>query len=237
MDLFFQPDSSQKFLSGEEAKHCTKVFRYSAGDTILITDGRGTIDEVLIQSADTNKVIYKTVRTLDLPVRNYKVIIGIAPTRKAERNEWMVEKLTELGVDEIHFFLSTHTHKESVKRVVNAERLERIAIAAMKQSKQAIKPMITFQTSLNELIASIPLPNRYIAYVSEDFPQQHLILQVAKNEDTLVLIGPEGDFSQEEIKFSFASGFKAVSLGKTRLRTETAAIAACHSIHLANEIN
>lgn len=237
MDLFFQPDNKQLFLSGEEAKHCTKVFRYSTGDSILITDGRGTIEEVTITSVETNKVFYSQLKKLTIPDRDYKVVIGVAPTRKAERNEWMVEKLTEMGVDEIRFFLSDHTHKESARRVVNAERLERIAVAAMKQSKQAIKPIITLQNSLHELVASTPVANRYIAYVSEDFSQPHLIEQVVKHKDTLVLIGPEGDFSQDEINFSFENGFKAVSLGKTRLRTETAAFAACHAVHLANEIN
>jgi 16S rRNA (uracil1498-N3)-methyltransferase len=237
MDLFFQPEPNKTFLSAEEAKHCSKVFRYTTGDSILVTDGRGCIEEAIILSADIDKVIYKPVKKLNVQSRSYRVIIGIAPTRKAERNEWMVEKLTEIGVDEIRFFLSTHTHKESVKRVVNAERLERIAIAAMKQSKQAIKPVITLQNSLNEVIKSANVAHRFIAYVSEDIPQQHLITQAQKNQDILVLIGPEGDFSREEINLSFASGFKAVSLGKTRLRTETAAVAACHCIHLANEIS
>lgn len=234
MDLFYQPTLNQHFLDGEEAKHCLKVFRYQVGDKILVTNGLGIIHEAVLSKIENGKAYYSTGDKINSPMRDYRVKIAVAPTRKAERNEWMVEKMTEMGIDEIHFFVSDHTHKESFKRVINPDRLERIVIAAMKQSGQGTKPSLCVHANLKELSQACTTSQQFIAYLTES-PTPHLVKAINKKEDSLILIGPEGDFSTDEITYAISAGFTPVSLGSTRLRTETAAIAACHSVHLANE--
>ncbi len=157
----------------------------------------------------------------------------VCPTRKAERNEWMVEKMTELGVQRINFLVSEHTHRETVNRVVNMERLHRIALSAMKQSQQYYLPEIKLFTSMKNFFEQNAAEARYIAYVADGQVNEHLAQKVMDGESVAVLIGPEGDFSPAEIQEALDHGFQPVSLGDTRLRTETAAVIACHSVHLA----
>jgi len=235
MHLFYHSDLHQNILKGEEALHCTKVMRMQVGDEFKITDGKGKIFTCEIGSFNKSEVAYKVTGTQENIKRPYSIRMFIAPTRKAERNEWMVEKMVELGIDEIHFFKSEHTHSESFKRVTNPERLTRIAIAAMKQSYQAFLPEIYIHDSIDPVLELAKDSDRFIAYVTEERESPHLSLLINKNSSSCILIGPEGDFSEDEIKTAIDKGFQPVSLGKTRLRTETAAIIACHCVHLGDQ--
>jgi 16S rRNA (uracil1498-N3)-methyltransferase len=233
MHLFYTPQPQQLYLEGEEARHCARVLRLGPGDTIGLTDGQGTLYKASLTLVSEKQVKYLLQEKLPVPARPYRVYMAVAPTRKAERNEWMVEKMCELGVDSIDFVLTEHTHKETIRRVVNAERLERIAVSAMKQSQQVVKPKLEVHPDFVKYLQTHRKTNSFIAYVTDTDVPDHLLRQVPQGGDTLVLIGPEGDFSESEIQLALELGYRPVSLGSTRLRTETAAIMACHAVHLA----
>lgn len=233
MNLFYQPDSTRHFLEDEEARHCAKVLRARIGDEIEVTDGKGTLSQGIVQEVGVKKVYYKIAETRRVPLPEHRIHMAICPTRKSERNEWMVEKMTELGVHKIQFVVSEHTHRETIGRVLNVERLHKIALSAMKQSRQYTLPEISIFSNLGEYLSQVQVPDRYIAYVTAENSPSHLLHQVSRHRPVEVLIGPEGDFSHHEITISLARGFRPVSLGSNRLRTETAAVAACHSALLA----
>ena len=236
MTIFYQPDSSKLFLEGEEAQHCLKALRMRAGDTMLVTDGRGKKTTARLTKTTQKACRYESVAMELVAPKPYRVEMAICPTRKAERNEWMVEKMTEMGVQQITFLVSEHTHRETLRRVVNLERLNRIALSAMKQSQQFYLPEIKLFSAIEDFFEQNTAQERYIAYVAEGEGHAHLVQKVAGADSITVLIGPEGDFSPSEIQQAFESGFQPVSLGDTRLRTETAAVLACHSVHLAKTL-
>lgn len=233
MNLYYQANHDSHFLEAEEARHCYKVLRARPGDAIRITDGRGRLYECVVRTVSTHRVEYEPIAIQTVSRPDYGIHMAVCPTRKAERNEWMVEKMTELGVNKIRFVVSEHTHREVIGRVLNMDRLRKIAVAAMKQSQQCYLPEFAIYSTLNEYVSQVAVPNRYIAYVTSGPMPQHLIKQVARKQDVEILIGPEGDFSETEIRMAVLAGFAAVSLGPSRLRTETAAVAACHAAHLA----
>ncbi len=230
--LFYTPGIDEGLLPESEAYHVAKVLRGRPGMTITVTDGKGAVRQAVLTEVSFRRVSFQPTGYVEVSPRPYKVRIAVAPTRKPERNEWMLEKLVEFGVDEILFIKTAHTHQESFGRVVNQDRMEKIAIAAMKQSGQFFLPEISTTLSLGELLARPRTSAGFIAYVPEKTTAPHLAKASSGAADTLVLIGPEGDFSKEEVQTALNSGFSMVSLGSTRLRTETAAIAACHSVHL-----
>jgi 16S rRNA (uracil1498-N3)-methyltransferase len=233
MHLFYLEDIHTSFLRGEEARHCSKVLRLSPRDHIELTDGKGISLIGSLKKVSNDLVEFVTLETRKIPQPAFQLHMAVCPTRKAERNEWMVEKMTEIGVQSISFVVSEHTHYETLKRVVNLERLRRITLSAMKQSRQYYLPELKLFSSLDSFLVQNKDPERYIAYVAEQEIPPHLMLKVNKGYPTSILIGPEGDFSPKELENAFASGFQAVSLGATRLRTETAAMAACQAAHLA----
>jgi 16S rRNA (uracil1498-N3)-methyltransferase len=233
MHLFYQSDQSRHYLEGEEAQHCAKVLRTRIGDEIEVTDGKGTLARGTVREVGPKKVSFIVAESRRIILPDYRIHMAICPTRKAERNEWMVEKMTELGVHKIQFVVSQHTHRETLRRVLNPDRLHKIALSAMKQSQQKFLPELTYFISFEEYLSQVQVPDRYIAYVASENIPRHLVHQIRRQQPVEILIGPEGDFSDDEIETSLALGFQPVSLGPTRLRTETAAIAACHSAILA----
>ncbi|WP_031527064.1 RsmE family RNA methyltransferase [Dyadobacter crusticola] len=236
MHIFYQPEDGIFELEEEEAKHSTKVLRLGSGDMILVTNGRGQLYKCVL-NIQGRKVGYEVIETRLIEPRPFAVNIAVAPTRKAERNEWMVEKMTEIGVERIDFIVTEHTNPETLNRVVNLGRLNRIAASAMKQSQQFYKPIITVNNRFDSFIKSVSSGTKLIAYVPDQNKVEHVFNKVKKGAGTTLLIGPEGDFSEKEIELSLEQGFTTVSLGPTRLRTETAAVAGCHAINLAQEVN
>ena len=232
MNLFYQPLRGLLELDEEESRHCTKVLRLATGDVIDVTDGSGLHQRCRI-AVGARKVSLEVIDSFNVKRRPFSIAIAVAPTRKAERNEWMVEKMTEMGVERIEFVVTEHTSREGLSRVVNMTRLNKIAVAAMKQSQQFYKPEITlvnnFNTLLKETIASVKL----IAYVPDNQLSEHVFQKIGRNQNTILLIGPEGDFSPSEVQMALDNGYVTVSLGANRLRTETAAVAGCHAINLA----
>ncbi|RRB06996.1 16S rRNA (uracil(1498)-N(3))-methyltransferase [Larkinella rosea] len=231
MQLFYQPETeSHSFLSEEESRHCVKTLRLAKDAVIDVTDGAGKRHKCVIETADPRRCSFRIVETSVEQPRPYRIHLAVAPTKNTDRLEWLVEKAVELGVDQFSFFVSQH----SERRMMKTDRLEKIAVAAMKQSLQLFKPVIDpiidFKTVLT-LLAD----QRFLAHLPENEPAGSLLKTASPGGTTLVLIGPEGDFSTNEIRQARENGFKMVTLGATRLRTETAALAACHIIHLIND--
>ena len=236
MHLFYQPESSSSQFDEEESKHIFKVLRLKDQDEIQVTNGRGLLHRCAIQ-INGKRVSYRIIETKEIARRQNKICMAVAPTRKAERNEWMVEKMTEIGVDEIAFIVTENTISEGINRIVNLTRLNRIAIAAMKQSQQYYLPNIILYSSFESFLKEQCYETKLMAYVPDHKAAKHVFSMVNSKESIVLLIGPEGDFTTEKVEFAVGEGFQTASLGPTRLRTETAAVVGCHAINLALQIN
>lgn len=234
MNLFYHPDietvDTEYDFTTEESQHIAKVLRKKTGDTINITNGKGDLFHCVItfQNQKICRFLVKNKQHFDS--KNYKISIVIAPTKNIDRMEWFVEKATELGVDEIIPIIT----EQSERKVLKTERLEKIAIAAMKQSYQFYLPEIKNITTFKEVLQTPFYGKKYIAHC-EETSRNSLLKSILKGENIQIWIGPEGDFSHQEINTCLQSGFIPVTLGNTRLRTETAGITAVHTVIIANE--
>jgi len=233
MHLFYTPDLKDSFytLDETESKHCIKVLRLNINDIIYLIDGNGGFYKAQIVDPNPKKCQVKIVESKrEFGKRNYYLHIAIAPTKNMDRIEWFIEKATEIGVDEITPVLCEH----SERKVVKTERLEKIVISAMKQSLKAYKPKINEMIHINDFIDGNFEGVKYIAHCEEN---EKILLKNAykRGNNAMILIGPEGDFSNDEIQKAKQSGYTEISLGESRLRTETAGIVACHTINLLNE--
>ena len=232
MQLFYQPEihNGVHELNKEESVHCAKVLRKQVGDIINVVDGRGTLFEVRLTEAKAKKCSFSIVGHKREPEKDFYIQIAIAPTKNIDRIEWFVEKAVEIGVDEISFFFGRHSERKSLK----LDRIERKAVAAMKQSEKYALPSINLHDSFEQLTGLIPNNCfKFIAHVDKTNPL-HLMDAAIKGDRYCVFIGPEGDFSPEELEFAKSHKFTPVSLGPSRLRTETAGVVACHSLNLLN---
>lgn len=232
MILFYAPDiiDSTYSLSEEESKHCQRVLRLQAGDTIHLTNGQGTLFEARIFNATSRQVSVEIVKKLEhFGKRPYRLHLAVAPTKNTDRFEWFLEKSTEIGIDEITPLICEH----SERRHLRTDRLEKIITAAMKQSLKAYHPKLNQPFAFKDFLKERHPGQLFIAHLQEDnpIPLQNLY---QRGNDTIIMIGPEGDFSPEEIKQANQSGYQIVSLGNSRLRTETAAIVACHTVLMLN---
>lgn len=233
MFLFYAPEIKEDIYvpDEQESKHIAKVLRLSQGDIVFLTDGKGKLFKAEIIDPNIKKCSVKVIdKQEEYGKRNFHLHLAVAPTKNISRYEWFIEKATELGIDEITPLIC----ENSERKVVKHERLEKIAVAAMKQSLKAYLPVIHKAMNFKDFIKQKNTGQQFIAYV--DFSVSLLLKNAYKNGgDCTILTGPEGDFSMEEIKMAKEAGFVPISLGKNRLRTETAAIAACHTINLINE--
>jgi 16S rRNA (uracil1498-N3)-methyltransferase len=233
MQLFYVPNISgaEIVLDETESKHAARVLRLQNGSRVQVVDGTGGFYEAEINDANPKKCRLSIINsTLELGKRDFHLHIAIAPTKNIDRFEWFLEKATEIGIDEITPLLTSR----SERKTVNTERLGKILVSAMKQSLKAYLPRLNKLTKIKELIVSNKTETKYIAYCNE-IQKINLKDLATKGKDTLILIGPEGDFSPDEIQLAIENTFKVVSLGAARLRTETAGIVACHIVNLAND--
>lgn len=225
MQLFYSPDITPPLytLSEEESGHCVRVLRLKEGDSLHITDGKGTLYRAEVEDAHPKRCTIRIVEEhREWEKRPYSLTVAVAPTKNIDRIEWFVEKATECGIDRIVPILCDH----SERKVIKGERLEKIAISAMKQSLKAYLPTIEPLTPIRTLLEEEFDGVRLIAHCEEDMERIFMGELIDKGDNVMVLIGPEGDFSKEEIEAARKAGFKEVTLGKERLRTETAALAA-----------
>jgi 16S rRNA (uracil1498-N3)-methyltransferase len=230
VNLFYQPLVSEGtyYLDEEESRHCIKVLRKHAGETINLTDGKGSFYEAVIKKADTSQCTFEIVRHTPEKSKTFTIHVGISPTKNTDRIEWFVEKSVEIGIDEITLIECKNSERAHVK----LQRLQKVAISAMKQSVKATLPKINAITAFDEIVKA-NVPQKFIAHVDITNPV-HLINVVRPGSSYLVLVGPEGDFTTAELESAKNQNFIKVSLGESRLRTETAGVAACHILSLVN---
>lgn len=236
MNLFFNQNISetdhQIVFDKEESRHISKVLRKKLGDTLYTTNGQGVIFTSEISSVTPKRSIANIIDITKAPTPSYKLHMAVAPTKNNDRFEWFLEKATEIGVSSVYPIICDH----SERKIIKLERFHKIVQSAMKQSLKSYLPVIHPLQTFKGVLATFEDASisKVIAHC-EDVPKKHLIHSIAPKEDILILIGPEGDFSLTEIELASNQGFKEVGLGDSRLRTETAAIAACHTISLINE--
>lgn len=233
MNLFYAPEIRGKsyYLPEDESKHVVKVLRLVAGDSISLTDGKGGWYTAKIIGNNPRRCELEIIEEVtDFGKRDYKLSIAIAPTKSIDRFEWFLEKCTEIGIDSIYPVICAR----SERKIIKPERLNRVITAAMKQSLKAYHPVLHQQMSFQDIINLDFTGQKFIAYCGDGKRDLLQRMAVAQNE-ILILIGPEGDFTPDETDLAESSGFKGISLGDSRLRTETAGIAACHTIALINQ--
>ncbi len=235
MIQFYAPEISMDHaLPQSDSQHCVKVLRMKAGDIAEVVDGKGRRYKCRITDANPKKCLVEILEEscMALPWKK-SLTLAVAPTKQIDRMEWMVEKLTEIGVDCIVPLLCAHSERKEIK----TERLEKIAVAAMKQSLKAFVPRIWPMTPFKEAILKMQAGQKFILHCDSETIREQLCDRYSPATDAIMLIGPEGDFSKEEIALALEAGYASATLGENRLRTETAAVAACHTCHVINQIN
>jgi 16S rRNA (uracil1498-N3)-methyltransferase len=235
MEIFYcaEPSNGIRYLNEEESRHCIKVLRHHPGDEIVIVDGNGNwFESKLDENANEKKCSFQVLRErINYHKRNYKLHIAISPTKQSDRFEWFLEKATEMGVDEITPVICQRT--ERVK--MNLLRMEKILISAMKQSLQAYLPKLFEPVLFKNFIENKnTFDQRFIASCNLE-NRIEISSLIKKNKSSIILIGPEGDFTDEETDLASQNNFTAVSLGENRLRTETAGVAACVTFAMLNK--
>ncbi|SDL04249.1 16S rRNA (uracil1498-N3)-methyltransferase [Catalinimonas alkaloidigena] len=232
MPLFFAPDFAvDPRLPADESYHAVKVLRLRAADPVEVVDGKGTWYQARVQEAHPKACRLEVLAQRQVAERPYRLHVALAPTKSIDRTEWFVEKAVELGVDEITPLLVARSERRQLKE----ERLQRIAISAMKQSQRATLPRLNPLTPLPSFWETVPPDaQRFVAHLEEG-RRQALRELIAPRRHYVVLVGPEGDFTPDEIAAARQENFLPVTLGDFRLRTETAGIAVCHTVALLHE--
>ncbi len=233
MHLFYTPDiqGNQYTLIETESKHAVRVLRLGNGDFINLIDGNGHFFEAEIIDANPKRCLVEVKNKVnEFGKRSHYLHLAVAPTKNIDRFEWFLEKATEIGIDEITPILCDH----SERKVIKNERLEKVIVSAMKQSLKAYLPKLNPLTPLHELLESPFEGKKFIAHCYEE-DKRVLKTEITKSLSNLILIGPEGDFSEKEVMLSLKQGFIPVSLGESRLRTETAGVVACHTANIILE--
>lgn len=234
--FFYVPDAAQvNELPADEAMHAMRVLRLKGGDELFLMDGVGNFYRAQVTIAATHHCYYEILEVLPQE-RQWKgrFHLAIAPTKMMDRMEWMVEKATEVGVDEISFLNCAF----SERRVVKNPRVEKIIVSAMKQSHKAWKPVLNEMSTFAHFIEQPRAGVKYIAHCYDEIPRVNLFDELRKTPDETemtVLIGPEGDFSIDEVRQAVDHGYQSVSLGTSRLRTETAGLAAVMMMQLSKQ--
>ena len=233
MQLFYAPDinneTNEFVFDKEESKHIVKVLRKLEGSILQITNGKGFLFICVVILASEKKCVVKINESQFTEARNFRIHMVVAPTKMNDRYEWFLEKAAEIGVDEITPIICDH----SERKIIKTERFDKILISAMKQSNQMYLPVLNEPIKLTDFLSKEISGQNFIAHC-EETDKVELKDRIEKQQHYTLLIGPEGDFSTNEINKALASGYLPVALGNTRLRTETAAIVGCHTFALLN---
>ncbi|MDR0972355.1 MAG: 16S rRNA (uracil(1498)-N(3))-methyltransferase [Prevotellaceae bacterium] len=232
MHLFYTPDihSEEAVLPEEEARHCVRVMRLKVGDEVMLTDGQGSFYDATLTIVSPKQCVASIRERLpQLPQWRGNLHIAVAPTKNFDRMEWLAEKLTEIGIDALTFLLCRH----SERKTVNDGRIEKLVVAAMKQSLKARLPELHTLTSFETFVTQPFTGLKLIAHCN-DADDKLRLAEVIRPEGipTRILIGPEGDFAPEEVALALTNGYTPITLGETRLRTETAALTAGIAYHI-----
>lgn len=231
--VFYSPDIKETLrLTEQESQHCAKVLRMKEGDKLTATDGKGAFFHCTLIQAHAKQCVLSIDSEILRPKSwNFNLQIAFAPAKNMDRNEWFLEKATEIGTDCFTPLLCRFSERKEIKN----ERIEKIVVSAMKQSQQAVLPQIDEIIPFNVLVKQPFCGQKFIAHCY-DTEKKPLAKLYKKSENVLILIGPEGDFSQEEVQTAIDCGFQPISLGENRLRTETACLAAVHTVHVVNNL-
>lgn len=234
MQLFYNPDitenTTQFIFEKEESKHIVKVLRKSVGDLLHITNGLGWLFTAEVTIPNSNKCVVVIISKTQQTNANYELHLAVAPTKMNDRYEWFLEKVTEIGITSITPIICEH----SERKIIKLERFEKILQSAIKQSLNCYLPKLNEAITFKEFIKQDFSGDLFIAHC-EETDRKSLKQQLKPKQNITILIGPEGDFSTKEIELALLNKFIPVTLGATRLRTETAAIVACHSVAFINE--
>lgn len=236
MQLFFHPEALQinqeLAFDKDESRHIVKVLRKQTGDRLMLTNGKGSFYTSEIIAANPNKCVVQLLEAENQEPLPYSLHLAVAPTKLNDRYEWFLEKAVEIGINEITPIFCEHSERTKIKE----ERFEKIILSAMKQSLKAYLPKLNKAVSFSEFIktASQSSDKKYIAHCAQG-EKKSLKSELQPKHNVLILIGPEGDFALSEIELAIKNNFIPVSLGNSRLRTETAAVVACHSVAFVNE--
>lgn len=233
MFVFYHPDIENDTitLSPDESRHCVKALRHRAGDRILLANGGGWLAEAVLVVADSSACVVNIVSRETVTPRRVRLHLAVAPTKNSDRMEWLVEKAVEIGVERISFIICEHSERPKI----DMARMQRIAVSALKQSQTALLPfmeIIDFQEFQIKYAQSVQ--SKYIAWCDDDNTDQLVNEQVGE-DDVILLIGPEGDFSEKEIEICKSLNYKEIKLGSRRLRTETAALYGVCAVAAMNE--
>lgn len=243
---FFVPDASrQKELPTDEAIHALRVLRLSCGDELFLIDGDGAFYRAVVSMVSSKHCLYEILETLpQKPTWRGRLHLAIAPTKDIGRMEWLVEKATEVGFDEVTFLDCRFSERHNIR----TDRMEKIVISAVKQSRKGWKPVVNELTPFNSFVAMPQQGGKYICHCYEEFSKGDFFTALTVGfdgisatpassvEDVTVLVGPEGDFSIDEVQLAIDNGYRSVTLGKSRLRTETAGLSAVMMANLARRI-
>ena len=235
MHRFYAPDIAETLTLPEvESGHCVRVLRLQAGDEIMVVDGKGNCHMCRIVLAHHKRCAVEIVSSERVDNHwGHKIVVAIAPTKNLDRVEWMVEKCTEMGIDRIIPLRCRYSERKELK----TERIEKILVSAMKQSLKSVLPALDEMTPIADVIKMPFEGKKYIAYCDKSIPRRLFAKEYDSDADALIMIGPEGDFSPEEIEQALAAGFVPISLGDSRLRTESAAVMACAMCHTIKQMN
>ena len=234
MQLFYTPDINpslpEYFLSEDESKHAVRVLRLNVGDAVTLIDGKGGLYKAEIKDAHPKRTILQINSvTTGFNKRNHYLHIAIAPTKNLDRVEWFLEKATEIGIDEISLIITQRSERKEAK----VERLDKIITSAIKQSIKAYHPVLNAPVTLTQFLKQPFDGEKYMAHCDEG-GKTELAQSITKQSRYLILIGPEGDFTPAEVEAALQNGYKAITLGESRLRTETAALEACFEVNFLN---
>lgn len=235
MHIFYAAsiENNQAELDPDESRHLNKVLRLKAQDQVLVTDGKGLIYNASVERSDLKKSLLSVISASDIYQKpDYYIHIAVAPTKNIDRIEWFVEKAVEFGIDEISFLKSDRSERKHI----NTDRLARIAKSAMKQSLKGSFVKINELEKFKDFISNTNQDQSLFIGHLEEGKKDSLMNLANKNGKYLVLIGPEGDFSPDELALAKGQGFQSITLGNSRLRTETAALAACHILNIINQL-
>ena len=233
MPVFYAPDikGDTYILNEEESKHASRVLRLSLGDEVILTDGKGNWMPSVIMDAHAKRCLIQVKEVIpNYQALPYELHMAVAPTKNISRYEWYLEKATEIGIHKITALRTEHSERKDIKLA----RLEKVITAAMKQSLKAYHPSLEAMIAFKDFMKAPFEGKKFIAWC-EAKPGERLEKYLSKGEKALILIGPEGGFSPSEIQQAMEEGFHAISISQSRLRTETAALVACHSVAFINQ--
>lgn len=235
MIQFYSPDIKDGLtLPEEESAHCCRVLRMKEGDRITVVDGKdGRYECVIVEAHPKHTAVEITEEYFQPPHWKGRIVIAVAPTKNIDRIEWFLEKAVEIGVDEICLLKCDRSERKNVK----IERLEKIVVSAMKQSLKARLPRLSGLVPFKDFVKNTECSQKFMGYCDKDTERKEFVKELKPGEDVVILIGPEGDFSRDELELAFECGFLPVTFGESRLRTETAALYAVEAVHILEEIS